>query len=408
MFKLLGKGVSHSFSKDIYNKLGYDYDILDLNLSEFKSFIKGKDFLGLNITMPYKEVVIKYLDETDEIVKRIGAVNTVINKDNKLYGYNTDYYGLKYLILNNNINIENKKVLILGTGGTAKTAEVVLENLKAYKIKKVSRKKSANNLTYDQLNEVLDYDIIINTTPIAMYPNLDDSLIDLNIFKKIEAVIDVIYNPLATNLILQAKSLNIKAVGGLEMLVGQAIYSAKLFFDQDYDDKVINKMYKEILLSKNNIVLIGMPTAGKTSIGKLLAKALNKDFIDTDTYIEKLSNKKIVDIIKDEGIDYFRNLESMTINKLKTLNNTVIATGGGSILNKDNVKAFKHNGILIFIDRPLKLLKATDNRPLSSNKKDLERLYKDRYNIYREVSDLMIVNDLELDVVVKRVVESIK
>lgn len=407
MYKLLGKNVSHSYSQEVHNSLGYDYKILDLSLSEFREIMEERSFVGVNITMPYKQEALKYLDYIDPVAKKLNVVNTVVHKDNKLYGYNTDYFGLKYLIKFNEIEIKDRNVVILGSGATSKTVKALCQDLGAKNITKVSQSNS-NHLTYDDLSSVLNYQVLINTTPKEMYPNTEEKIIDLKQFNKLEAVVDVIYNPLKTNLILQAKDLNIKAVGGLEMLVGQAVESSSLFFNKKYPKDTINKVYKKLLLEKSNIVLVGMPTSGKSTIGKALAKSLNKKFIDVDKEIVKKAGNSIKEIFKEKGEAYFRTVESQVIESLSRESNLVIATGGGSVLDQKNVKRLKRNGYLIFIDRPLNLLIAADDRPLSANRINLKNLYQERYNIYKAVSDVTVINDKDLDFVLKKVLEAIR
>lgn len=407
MYKLLGKNVSHSYSQEVHNSLGYDYKILDLSLSEFREIMEERSFVGVNITMPYKQEALKYLDYIDPAAKKLNVVNTVVHKDNKLYGYNTDYFGLKYLIKFNEIEIKDRNVVILGSGATSKTVKALCQDLGAKNITKVSQSNS-NHLTYDDLSSVLNYQVLINTTPKEMYPNTEEKIIDLKQFNKLEAVVDVIYNPLKTNLILQAKDLNIKAVGGLEMLVGQAVESSSLFFNKKYPKDTINKVYKKLLLEKSNIVLVGMPTSGKSTIGKALAKSLNKKFIDVDKEIVKKEGRSIKEIFKEKGEVYFRTVESQVIESLSRESNLVIATGGGSVLDQKNVKRLKRNGYLIFIDRPLNLLIAADDRPLSANRINLKNLYQERYNIYKAVSDVTVINDKDLDFVLKKVLEAIR
>lgn len=408
MYRLLGKNVSHSYSQDVYKHLGHDYKIMDLKEEKFDKFIQEKNFKGLNITMPYKKRVIKFLDNIDEIAQKLGVINTVINKDGRLFGFNNDYYGLKYLINKNQIQVSGKKILVLGSGATADTAEAVLKDLKAHTITKVSRKKKKNVLTYDEISRAHSYDVIINTTPVGMYPNSNETPLDLNLFTKLEAVIDVIYNPLKTKLIIQAEKLQIPAVGGLEMLVAQAVQSARLFFNETIEDYRIDEIYKKIKLEKINLVLIGMPTSGKTTIGKLLAKQLNKTFLDIDDIIVTQENKTINQIFQEEGEPFFRSLESKVISNLSNKANCVIASGGGSILKTENIARLKQNGILIFIDRKLDLLITDKSRPLSANYKDLKKLYKKRYQIYTDVSDLRVLNNQSLKKVVFEIIEAIK
>lgn len=394
-YGLIGEHLGHSFSKEIHEMLGfYEYELKEIPRDAFDDFMKKKDFLAINVTIPYKEKVIPYLDEISDIAKRIQAVNTIANRNGKLYGYNTDYYGMKRIFSEHQISIHNQKVLILGTGGTSKTAEVVCQDLQAKEIIKVSRTKnsdleSSSVITYDETYEHSDTEVIINTTPCGMYPNNEDVLIDVTRFPNLKLVIDVIYNPLSTKLIINAKNNNIKTGTGLLMLVEQAVKASEIFLNQKLED-VTPTIYQTILKKKQNIVLIGMPSCGKTSIGKVLAKDLQKTFMDTDEEIEKIIGIKISDYFKTYGEDSFRNLEEEVIKKMSKMDNLVIATGGGAILRKSNLEYLKQNGIIYFIDRKLELLTPTSDRPLSSNKKDLDEKYQQRYPLYKASADHIV------------------
>ena len=337
------------------------------------TFFKNKEFKAINVTIPYKEKVIKYLDFIDEKAKLIGAINTIVNKNGKLYGYNTDYLGLLALIRKNDIEVDNKKVLILGTGGTSKTAYQIVKDLNASIIKKASRKKGENTLTYDEIYQKFqDVEVIINTTPVGMYPNNEETLIDFNRLKKIEAYIDVIYNPIKTRMALNGEKVHIKTVNGLYMLVSQAIYAYLYFNDLKLNDKEISKLcddiYSDVLKSKLNIALIGMPTCGKTTIGKMVALELSKEFVDTDDVIKERINMEIKDYIKAYGEAKFREIEEDVIKEVSKVQNQVIATGGGCILREENIISLKQNSIIYFINRSPDLLICASDRPLSSSK----------------------------------------
>ncbi len=406
-FGLIGFPLSQSFSKMIHEKLGYDYSLNPIEDKELAEFLYNKKFKGINITIPYKEKVIDFLDEIDPIAKKIGAVNTIINKNGKLIGYNTDYFGLYSLIEKSNISLKNKKVLILGTGGTSKTALQVSKDLGAENIIRVSRSLDhTSNHTSDRpsqdvlsgfcsYNEVYsfhsDAEIIINTTPCGMFPDLiDEEIINLNSFKKLSGVIDVVYNPLRTRLILSASDLNIPNASGLYMLVMQAIKSSELFTGKSVTFDFAENLYEEILNKKQNIVLTGMPSSGKTTLGRELADKLNLTFFDIDEIIEEKTDKKITDIFKFDGEDTFRKIESDVIKSLRNVTGAVIATGGGSILKKENIFNLKHNGKIFFINVPFEMLVSSENRPLSSNIDALKQLYSERISIYKETADRII------------------
>ena len=409
-YGLLGERLGHSFSKEIHEQIGsYQYELKEVSKENFDDFMIQKDFIAINVTIPYKEKVIPYLDYIDVSAKKIGAVNTIVNKDNKLYGYNTDYLGLRDLVLTNNINVQNKKVLILGTGGTSKTSRVVFKDLGAREIVLVSIEPVGNEISYeDALKYHQDSEIVVNATPCGMYPNNDDLILDISNFNKLEAVVDVIYNPLKTMLVRNANKLGVKAVGGLYMLVAQAVYAAGIFMDTKYDNSVINKIYKQIYSEKQNIALIGMPTSGKTTISLLLGEKLNKQVVDTDLLVEEkmgMSIKEYLDIYEEKD---FRKIETEVINEVSKQNNMVISTGGGVIKNQDNINYLKANSVIVFIDRPLDLLFASNSRPLSSNKQDLEKLYYERYDLYCKYADIIVKNDQDLEQVIDKIISEVK
>ncbi len=384
IYGCIGERLGHSFSKEIHEKIAdYSYELKEIKREDLKDFILSKDFKGINVTIPYKEEVIPYLDFVDETAKEIHAVNTIVNKDGKLYGYNTDFSGLKELILKSGIEIKGKTVLILGSGGTCKTAYHVLNYLGAAKIVKVSRRASEDTITYEDAKN--DYsslaDVIVNTTPVGMYPSSDNCPVDLDEFKNISGVIDVIYNPLTTKLVAKAKEKGIKAENGLYMLVSQAVYASGYFREIEPDSKQTDKIYKSILADKRNIVLTGMPGCGKTTVGKIIAELTGKEFIDTDAVItEKYAHPG--ELISSKGEKYFRDIESEVINELSGLNNKVIATGGGAILKKENVEFLKRNSLIFFLDRNIDDIKPTGDRPLSQNRELLKKVYDERFDKY--------------------------
>jgi len=405
-YGLIGEKLGHSFSKEIHNQIGdYDYVLKEIPREELVSFIKGKDFKGINVTIPYKSDVIPYLDFVDENAKQIGAVNTVVNKKGKLYGYNTDFIGLKRLILSMKLDLNQKKVLILGTGGTSKTAGAVAKNLGAASIFIVSRKESENTITYEEaVKQHSDAQIIINTTPCGMFPSIEGCPIELSSFTQLQGLVDVIYNPLRTNLVLAAQEKKIKAQGGLYMLVQQAIAAAELFFDRELFNSRGDAIYKNLLGKKQNIVLTGMPGSGKSTVGKEIAKKLNMTLFDTDKEILRLTGKAPSQIITEEGEEKFRQIESDVCKELSLKNNVIIATGGGAVLRKENIIHLKHNGKIFFIDRDLENICPTENRPLSNSKDKLEALYKVRYPIYTSTADFHIKSDNNIQNTVQSII----
>lgn len=403
----IGEKLSHSFSKEIHNLLfDYDYKIKEIPKNELENFMLSKNFKAINVTIPYKEAVIPFLDEISDTARKIGAVNTIINKNGKLLGFNTDFSGMTNLIKQNGIVVDAKKVLVLGSGGTSKTAVAVANSMGALSVIRVSRTAKEDCIDYDTAyNQYADTQVIINTTPCGMYPNISGEPINIEKFSQLEAVIDAVYNPLNSNLVINAKKHGLKATGGLYMLVSQAATAAELFTDTEITTEKVYDVYKKIELSKRNIVLIGMPSSGKTTIGEILASKLQMKFIDTDQEIERITGKKIPDIIENDGETEFRNIESRVIEQVATLQNCVIATGGGAILREHNTTLLKGNGTVYFIDRDIENLVATPDRPLSNSREALEKRYNERYPIYCGVADKKIENNGEPQTAVKIIKE---
>lgn len=402
MIGLLGHNISYTYSPDIHKRLGYDYQVFDLDENQLKDFMRQRKFQAINVTIPYKAEVIQYCDEVDEVALRLNAVNTIVNKEGKLYGYNTDVLGMKFALTYNNVEIRGKKVLILGTGSTSESVMESLQSFNPKTILKIGRKTDVN---YDNLEAVKDFEIIINTTPRGVYPNIYDSPLDLDVFDHLEAVVDVVYNPLNTQLIRTAKDKGIKAFGGLMMLVAQAVYSSEYFFDHKLAASTIVDIYLDLKKEKRNIVLIGMPTAGKTTLAKALGEALNKPVFDVDTLIVEEEKQSIPEIFALKGEAYFRNKEAEIIKKISKEHSAIIATGGGSILDYTNVNALKMNGKLVFIDRQPELLKALADRPLSADKDKLLKLYEQRIDRYRLYADAIVENNTSIKEACEKLLE---
>lgn len=409
-YGLIGEKLGHSFSKEIHELIGgYDYELKEIKKNEIDEFLLERHFTAINVTIPYKETVIPYLDYISPNAALIGAVNTVVNRDGKLYGYNTDFDGMKALILKLGLDLTNKKVLILGTGGTSKTAKAVCQCLKARQIYLVSRNQKPDTITYEEaLTTHLDANIIINTTPCGMYPHNEDLIIDIDQFNLLEGVIDAIYNPLSTSLIVNAKAKGIKASGGLYMLVAQAVYAYDIFNSTTSDKKLIDEIYHQIKNNKTNLVLIGMPSCGKTTIGKVLESILHKQFIDTDELIKAKVKMEIKDYFLLYGENQFREIETSVISEIYKQNNLIISTGGGIITRDVNLELLKQNGKIYFIDRKLELLTPTSDRPLSSDYERLKKKYYERYNKYLEGSDVVIENNESIEEAIQKIVGDFK
>lgn len=410
---LVGEKLVHSYSKLIHEKIANDvYNLYSLTKEEFDLFFKQKEFDFVNVTIPYKQDVIPYLDFISEEAKEIGAVNLVVNKDGKLYGYNTDYYGLKYLFEDSKINLNNKKCLILGTGGTSKTALKVLSDLGAETIYRSSRTKKEDALSYEEVYEY-DFNIIVNTTPVGMYPNINQRIIDLGKFKKLEFVCDCVYNPFRTGLLLDAESLNINNTNGLKMLIVQAIKAHEIALNTEVKAEIINKIYFDLLSENLNVVLVGMPGSGKSTIGKELAKRLSMQFVDVDTYIEEKNNRTISQIFADFGEEFFRLKETEACKDVALMKKMVIATGGGVVKKKRNIDLLKSNGVVINVNRSVEnifkdlkktLDDGTNYRPLFKNLESLEKIYNERKDLYLNSSDYNVDNNDDFEKCINQII----
>lgn len=391
-YGLIGEHLGHSFSKAIHEKIAdYVYEIKEIAPDKVEEFMRARNFYGINVTIPYKEKVIPMLDYVDSSAKKIGAVNTVVNRNGKLYGYNTDYSGMRALVLRVGAEIEGKKVLIIGTGGTSKTARAVVSDLGAKEIIFVSNTDVEGALTYDDVyKNHTDIDVIFNTSPVGMYPRNNTCPIDLDKFTGLAALIDVVYNPIKTKLVREAQKRGIKAEGGLYMLGAQAVYAYEHFSGNKATKELCDSVYNDVIKEKSNIVLIGMPASGKSTVGKRLAELTGKQFIDTDNEIVKEEGAEISDIFATKGESYFRDLEAKIVEEVSKLNGYVIATGGGAILREENRDNLKQNGKVYFLDRDLELLAPTATRPLSSDRASIEKRYNERYEIYCQACDVRV------------------
>lgn len=388
----IGEKLGHSFSREIHNRLAdYTYELKELTPAELSAFMEQKDFSAINVTIPYKQDVIPYLSEISPQAQEIGAVNTIVNRGGKLYGYNTDFFGMRALIKRAGIELNGCKVLILGSGGTSRTARAVAADLAAKEILVVSRSGNGG-ITYQEARTLhSDAQIIINTTPCGMYPNIHAAPLDIADFPNLKGVVDAVYNPLRTQLVQQARQRGIPAVSGLYMLVAQAAYAVELFLDTSVPEEKVEAVFRELFAAKQNIVLTGMPGAGKTTIGKRLAQRLGKTFIDTDQLLTDRTGLTPAQMITQQGEQAFRDTESAVVaEQVAPVTGYVIATGGGAILRDENVLNLKRNGRLYFLDRPLNEIVPTDDRPLSVNRTLLEQRYKERYGRYCATADVVI------------------
>lgn len=391
-YGLIGEHLTHSYSCEIHAQIAdYEYELHELAPSELGGFLTKREFNAINVTIPYKQDVIPYLDGISDTAKRIGAVNTIVNRGGKLYGDNTDFAGMLALAKHIGVDMKGKKVLILGTGGASKTGHALAEYMGAESVYYVSRSGKNGSITYEQaVSEHSDAQVIINATPVGMFPKQGGRPIDISAFPKLEGVLDAIYNPLRTNLILDAQERGIPAEGGLYMLSAQAVHAAAVFKDIPLDESLVDKAFKSVKNDKQNIVLIGMPSSGKTTVGRILAEKCGKELADTDEYIVKKIGMPIADFFAKHGEAEFRKIEKETVAGLASTGGKIIATGGGAVLDAENVRALKQNGVLVFLDRRPENLIATDDRPLASRRSALEKLYAERYDIYCAAAEVHI------------------
>lgn len=400
---LIGEKLSHSFSPLIHSHLAnYSYSLFELQKNELEDFIKSDKYDCANVTIPYKVEVMRYLDIISDEAQKIGCVNTVIHtSDGKLFGDNTDYYGFKYLVEKSKIDICDKNVLILGTGGSSKTISAVCRDMGAKNICFVSRSGEINyNNVYSLCH---DTNIIVNTTPAGMYPKNDECHISLDRFHKLSGVIDIIFNPSKTKLLMQADALNIPYANGLPMLVAQAKRACEIFTGENIDNSEIDRIRKIIENNTLNIVLVGMPGCGKSHIGRLLAKKLGREFIDSDSEIVKNAKMSIPEIFAKFGEDTFREYENKAISDICKLSGKVIATGGGVVTKHFNYIPVKQNSKVVFISRDIDSL-ALDGRPLS-HKDKLYDMYKVRLPLYEKFADFTVQNDSTVENCVDKIID---
>ena len=404
MYGLLGEHLPHSFSPQIHSALGNrNYNLFEVAPENLDTFMKKHNFKGINVTIPYKKAVIPYLDVISPEAEKIGAVNTIKVVDGKLYGDNTDYFGFKYMVEKSGVTIHNKKALVLGSGGASLTVQAVLRDMNAREIVVLSRNGDDNYV--NMYIKHTDAEIIVNTTPVGMYPDNLNTLVDLDRFPNLSGVLDVVYNPLKTRLILDAEQRNIPCSAGLSMLVAQAKKAHEIFFDTIVENDVCEQIERSLTLQMCNIVLIGMAGCGKSTIGKRLSELLRKDLVDTDEMIMNTENKPIPEIFAEKGEDYFRWCENVAVNIAGREKSQIIATGGGVIVRPENYNPLKQNGIIVFINRDADLL-PTNGRPLSQMH-GVKALYEKRMPLYRQFADIEVDGNGTVEEVANRIVKEI-
>ena len=411
-YGLIGERLGHSFSAELHRCFGrYDYSLFELAPSELGDFLKRRDFAGLNVTIPYKQAMIPYLDRLDAQAAAIGAVNTVVNRGGLLWGYNTDFGGmeaaLRRLISRTEAPVSSadgaaalagKTALILGTGGTSQTALAVCKALGAAACFRVSRTGRAGALRYEEAAVRFGAAAppgggklwMLNCTPAGMHPDLDGMPLDPADFPTLEGVFDCVYNPLRTRLVLAAQARGLPAGGGIEMLVQQAALACALFTGAPVTEGAVAALCASLLQGRENLVLIGMPGAGKTTVGRLLAQRLGREFADTDEMIAQRCGASVSTIFATHGEAHFRALEEAVVRELSASGAKVIATGGGTVLRENNVRRLRQNGRLYFLDRPPAALTPSEDRPLGDTGEKLRRLYAARLPLYRAAADCTI------------------
>ena len=393
-YALIGKTLSHSYSKIIHRSFGkYDYELVPLKENDVSNFVEKSLYDGFNVTIPYKKTIMGFCDYICPKAQKIGCVNTVVKRNGKLCGYNTDYDGFSALAKKAGISFKNKRVAILGSGGTFLTAKAVALDEGASEIIPVSRNGKFN---YDNQKLWQEVQIIVNTTPVGMFQNNGETLLNIKDFQNLQGVIDVIYNPNKTKLVYEAEKLGIHATGGLYMLVYQAKCAYEIFLDSKLDDSKTDEVYLNLNKAMTNIVLIGMPGCGKSTIGKKIAEITGKEFIDTDNEIIKKVGMSIPEIFERKGEEYFRKLEAEVAMDVGKLQNTVIATGGGIIKTPENEYSLKQNGKIYHIIRDINSLD-TKGRPLSTNIEGIKEMEKERMPIYKKWADETIYNDKDIN-----------
>ena len=399
---LLGQKLGHSYSPAIHGMLAdYDYQLFEREPEQLEDFLKNGDWDGINVTIPYKKAVLPYCAELSDTARRIGSVNTIVRRpDGSLYGDNTDAYGFESLVKKSGIDVRGKKALVLGSGGASVTVVAVLKMLGAESVTVISRCGEDN---YDNLAKYADARIIANTTPVGMYPNNGQAAVDLSLFPRCEGVLDVVYNPARTALLLQAEKLGIPCAGGLYMLVAQAKRSSELFTGSSIPDSEIGRIEKVLSGQMKNIVLVGMPSSGKSTLAAALGKKLGRTVYEADALIEQEAGMDIPAIFAQYGEGHFRALETEILGRLGKLSGAVISTGGGCVTQEENYDLLHQNGTILWLQRGTEKLDKT-GRPLSL-KNDLNEMYQKREPMYRRFADAAVDNNGSVEATLAQILE---
>ena len=405
-YGLLGEKLGHSFSPEIHRELGgYGYTLMEVRPEDLPSFFAERDFDAINVTIPYKETVLPWMDSVSEAAGKIGCVNTVVkDASGALHGFNTDYYGFTQMVRKSRITVSGRKCLVLGSGGASKTVRTVLRDLGASEIVTISRNGPDN---YENIARHADARVIVNATPVGMYPRNGVSPVDLACFPALEGVLDLIYNPARTALLLAAEERGIPHLNGLYMLVAQAKQASELFRDIRIDDGEIDRIAALISNETADIVLIGMPGSGKTTVGRLLAEREKRPFMDTDSLIEERTGCTCGEYLRAHGEDAFRRLETEALRQACMHTGCVIATGGGVVTRPENRDIMRQNGVIFHLERPLEMLSDSGDRPLSATPEKLAALLKVRAPLYEAMRDYVIRN-LDMEETVREIGQRMK
>lgn len=398
IYGLLGEHLGHSFSPFLHHALGDTaYDLYELPREDLEAFVRQENVRGLNVTIPYKETVLPFADELSPAVEAIGAANTLYKRDGKLIAENTDVLGFLYLLDAAGIDVRGKKILVFGNGGASKAVREALRRKEAGEVLVVSRRGGdAPLISYEELSNHFDADVLVNTTPVGMYPDNLSSVTDLSLYDHPGGVIDIVYNPLRTGLLLQAEALGIPHANGLRMLVAQAVRAHEFFFDTKVDDAVIEDLTRKLTKNATNLVLIGMPGSGKSSVAKLLAEQTGREVVELDADIEAAAGKPIPRIFAEDGEEGFRALESNGIARAGARNGVILSLGGGAVTKERNYLPLHQNGRIYCLKRDLSLL-PMDGRPLSKDLETLKAMEQERAPMYERFADVTIENDGTLE-----------
>ena len=398
---LLGETLGHSYSPMIHHELGeYDYRLFEVSKEDLDAFLCSDRWDGLNVTIPYKKAVVPYCAELSEAAERLQSVNTLVRRpDGTLYGDNTDLFGFLYMVRRSSIDPAGKKALVLGSGGASVTVKAALEQLGA-DVTVISRSGPDD---YGHLDRHADAQIIANTTPVGMYPHNDAAAVDLRRFPRCEGVLDIVYNPARTALLLQAEELGIPHAGGLSMLVAQAKRSSEQFTGTVIGDEALGRVERTVNHRLRNIILIGMPGSGKSTVAALLGKKLGRPVTDSDAAVEAAAGTSIPQIFADQGQDAFRALETQALAQLGKGSAGIIATGGGCVTRKENYPLLHQNGVIFWLRRDSDRL-PREGRPISLSR-DLKELEMEREPLYRAFADHIIDNNGPVEDAVRRIME---